>query len=458
MVQSPEQPYGDPQGTDVRLDQALTFQVDLASRGLDCSLERVLEQFPDLDKDAESVLAILYNSYRLTPCEQRAERQRELCDRFPQHAAALDRQIHFGEIVDSCLGVDELSDSWSGDDTVVEFDEQGKEVRDRTNPLASISSIGRFQIERLIGHGGMSSVYLAVDTVIGRQVAIKVPRIRKNSAGAFDERCFEEARIAAKCDHPGLIDILEVGRWRDCFYLVTRYADRGDLATWMENNPGPQPVDQVTDLIRKVAEAVAHCHSQKVLHLDLKPANLLFTSDPERPDDESIFPGKVLVADFGLSRAVELDASDASTTKQFGTLLYMSPEQLDADPDRLKPTIDVFALGVVLYQLLTGHHPFAAATPFGLMQRIYQGDFIGFKHQSHVPGDLQKICLTCLATEPSNRYQTAGELAADLNRFRKGEASRAYQNPPYIDLSVGAVNPSGLNKQPSSLRSDTVRS
>ncbi|MCC9599860.1 serine/threonine protein kinase [Stieleria sp. JC731] len=420
MVNSFSQTPNDLDELELLLDQALAYQADMAMRGRDFSLDSVLAQFGQLAERGEAVLAVLYNDYRLTPVKQRPSRQRELCEKFPSHAAALDRQIGFGQIVDSCLG--DEGESQDTEDTLLEVDDAVKPQRERFNPLASIDQLGRFQIERLIGHGGMSSVYLALDTMIDRLVAIKIPRPRKGGKAHFDERCFQEARIAAKCDHPGLIDILEVGRWNDWFYLVSRYADRGDLATWIEDHPGPQPVEQVSRLMTAVAEAVAHCHSRGVLHLDLKPANLLFTTDDEGPQSDGIFPGKVQVADFGLARLSEFDTSDASTTKQFGTLLYMAPEQIEGDQTRINQTTDVFALGIIFYQLLVGHHPFEAPTPFGLMQRIYQGQFIGFEKGSTIPIELQKICQTCLAVDPQCRYQSAEELAEDLKRYQDGHA------------------------------------
>ncbi|MCD0460250.1 serine/threonine-protein kinase [Roseiconus lacunae] len=413
---------------DAFLDQALAFQADRASRGLPHEFDMVLDRFPVLRGNADAELAVLYNHYRLTPSDDQAAKQRQLVEQFPHHAESLNRQISFGQIVDSCLGDEQAS--WTGADTIVESDAGHARQRQLSTPLKSLDQIGRFQIERLIGHGGMSSVYLALDTVIDREVAIKIPRPRKNGVQAFDERCFQEAKIAAKCEHPGLVDILEVGRWQEYFFLVTRFANRGDLATWMQEHPGPQPVAHVVELMHAVAEAVGHCHSLGVMHLDLKPANLLFTTDEHDPSSSGFFPGKIQVADFGLARLLDLDVSQTSTNL-FGTLLYMSPEQIDGGRNQLSPTIDVFALGVILYQLLTGRHPFESTSTIVLMQRIHRGEHRGFEKGSDIPLDLQTICKTCLAIEPESRYRDARELAADLKRFQNREPIAGLPEPIY---------------------------
>ena len=295
------------------------------------------------------------------------------------------------------------------------------------NQVANLvdGSIGRFEIEHVIGHGGMGSVYLANDTMAGRQVAIKIPRYRSRPKrqGSNDplEDSLREAKIASQLHHPHVVDLYEVGTWNDSCFFVSRFADAGDLATWLGDHPGPYPVAQVMPLLQTLADTIAYCHRSGICHLDLKPANVLFTSDADSKDQWKGFPGKPLITDFGIARMMGLDEVTDHSSVMMGTPMYLSPEQSSCRIEDLTPAADVFSFGVMAYELLTGQLPFAAETPIAYVDRIRDGQPDPFADDLNIPVGLQRVCMKCLATCPEDRYPNGAELVEDLLRVQSGQ-------------------------------------
>ncbi|MEM6471441.1 MAG: serine/threonine-protein kinase [Planctomycetota bacterium] len=281
------------------------------------------------------------------------------------------------------------------------------------------NNIGRFQIVGLIGHGGMGSVYLANDVELDRKVAIKIPRYPSGLTEEEERRLVSEAQIAGRLDHPHLIDVFEIGRWENRFFMVLRYADGGDLRKWLEKQNERLAIDVIVNLLCSITSAVAHCHQNGIVHFDLKPANILFSSKGPQSNDH--FPGTAMVADFGLAKICERNDLVTATSSVFGTLQYMAPEQIEGRRQLLGFQTDVFSLGVILFELLAGEHPFAASSALEMVDRIRLGRSNNALDKLRVPTHLKEICRTCLATNVEDRYPTAVELHRDLIDFRDGK-------------------------------------
>jgi len=273
--------------------------------------------------------------------------------------------------------------------------------------IAGAPRISGYRIERVLGSGGMGIVYLAVDLALDRKVALKVLRHGVHDGLEQRGRFEREAAAAAKCQHPNLVQIFEVGECHGEFYLALEYVEGGTLAKAMAGLP--QPPRLAAGLVEKLARAIEHVHSRGVIHRDLKPANVLIT--PE---------GEPKITDFGLAR---LD--DSSTRTEVGTLLgtlaYMAPEQASGGPVEVGALADVHALGAILYEALTGRPPYRGDTPEKTLQKILFEDVAPPSNlQPEIPRDLEAICLKCLEKAPNHRYATAVELAEDLRRFLDG--------------------------------------
>jgi Protein kinase domain/HEAT repeats len=264
--------------------------------------------------------------------------------------------------------------------------------------------IGRYEVERVLGEGGFGTVYLARDVELARSVAIKIPKRSRVGSQADLERYMAEARMVAGLDHPGIVPVYDVERTEDGLcYVVSKYIPGTTLSQRLQR--GRLPLDQAVRIVRRVAEALDYAHRKGLIHRDVKPANLLL--DPH---------GNVYVADFGL--ALPLD--EAGTSEGLaGTPEYMSPEQAGG-PSQIDARSDIFSLGVVFYELLTGQRPFHANSATKLFQQIQ-----GFEPppprfvDPQVPNELSRICQKCLVKDPSARFATAQELVVALARWEK---------------------------------------
>lgn len=413
-------------GVSELVEQALSLQTKSFQDGIRLSVDSVFRRFPGLANDEQAQLAVLYQDFRLGPPAEQHERLRNLVAKFPERALDLKRQVDFGIIVDSVIGDQSTFGKTIGLGATKPL--PGTDSGSNCEPLLKESpiTIGRFQVVRLIGHGGMGSVYLADDRELDRQVAIKIPRYASSLSDRERQKFVQEAKIVGGLNHPYLMDVFDIGKWNHGFYLVSRFADAGDLSKWLVDHEGPHPAAKVVELMCSITSAVAHCHQRGIIHFDLKPANILFQS-PSNPDDEVYFPGIPKVADFGLARICEKNDLATQTSAVFGTLLYMAPEQIESQHRRLGASTDVFALGVILFELLTGRHPFAADTAIEMMDRIRGGCPAADIKKLDVPKPLQEICRNCLATAPEDRYPSAYELHRDLQKFSNGESLHGHR-------------------------------
>lgn len=267
-----------------------------------------------------------------------------------------------------------------------------------------------FEILGELGHGAMGVVYKARQTRLNRLVALKVVLAGAHAGSEELSRFRREAEATATLQHPNVVQVFEVGEHGGCPYLVLEYVVGGSLAGRLDGTP--LPAGGAAELIRALAQAVQHAHQRGILHRDLKPANVLITED-----------GTPKIADFGLAKRLDIDQSQTRTGAILGTPSYMAPEQAEGKTRELSPATDVYALGAILYECLTGRPPFRAASVLETLEQVRSQEPVPPRFLlPKVPRDLEAICLKCLQKEPGKRYPTAEALAQDLERFLQGEA------------------------------------
>lgn len=273
-----------------------------------------------------------------------------------------------------------------------------------------------------LGRGGMGVVYAARNETTGERVAVKVIRDAA-LAGDDERRRFRiEAEATARLDHPNVVKVFAVGEHAGRPFLVMELVDGGTLATLLAG--GPMPVTAAAELIRTVAQAVAHAHGRGVVHRDLKPANVLLADGPK-------------VADFGLAK--RLDTDSTAWTRDgavLGTPCYMAPEQARGQVRQVGPAADVYALGAILFEALIGRPPHYSDSWAEVVYRVQHDDPIPpARVRPDVPPDLDAVCLKCLEKDPARRYPTAAELAADLDRFLNGQPVTAVPESAFERLT-----------------------
>ncbi len=272
-------------------------------------------------------------------------------------------------------------------------------------PLARIA---HFELEGELGRGGMGVVYRAVDTLLGRPVALKVVR---DSAGADKddlERFKREAKAIARLDHPGIVKVYETGEHEGKLFIAMELVPGESFEALLKR--GPLPPKRTAEIVRGVALALSHAHSHGVVHRDMKPANVLIDGG-----------GAPHVLDFGLARDVAMTQL-TRTGDVLGTPAYMAPEQANGVPGEQGPATDIHALGAVLYRALAGRLPFEAENAQALLYKVLTEEPVPPRRVNPaVHQDLETITLRCMAKEPARRYGSAAQVAEELRRFLGGD-------------------------------------
>jgi eukaryotic-like serine/threonine-protein kinase len=264
---------------------------------------------------------------------------------------------------------------------------------------------GRYRIVRKLGTGGMANVYLAEDEVLGRRVAIKILDDRHAGDDQFVERFRREAKNAASLSHPNIVSIYDRGEAEGTYYIAMEYLDGRSLKELIVAR-GPAPVNVAIDYARQILAAIRFAHRHGIVHRDIKPHNVLVDGE-----------GRLKVTDFGIARAGTSQMTEAGSI--IGTAQYLSPEQARGAP--VDQTSDLYSVGVVLYELLTGVVPFSGDTPVEIaMKHLSSAPEPPSRKRAEVPRDLDMVVLRALAKDPADRYQSAEEMDADLARVARG--------------------------------------
>jgi beta-lactam-binding protein with PASTA domain/tRNA A-37 threonylcarbamoyl transferase component Bud32 len=287
---------------------------------------------------------------------------------------------------------------------------------------------GRYAVVEHVGHGGMADVYRARDELLGREVALKVLSERFARDRSFVERFRREAQSAAALSHPNIVSLYDYGSDNGTYFIVMEYIAGKPLSDVITAEGSLMP-ERAVDITADVARALQRAHDAGLVHRDVKPSNIMITDS-----------GQTKVTDFGIARALTRDGEQTvtQTGMVLGTAAYLSPEQAQGDP--VDPRSDVYSLGCVLYEMITGRPPFRGETPLSVAYKhVRENPTPPSAVNPDVPEDLDAVVLKMMAKNPDNRYDDAGALLSDLNRLQAGQ--RVQATPLLADSTM--VAPAG---------------
>jgi eukaryotic-like serine/threonine-protein kinase len=274
---------------------------------------------------------------------------------------------------------------------------------------------GRYRLEEPIGRGGMATIFKAVDEqMMDRLVAVKVLREVYSNDPKFVTRFQREARAASALQHPNIVQVFDYGQSADSYYVVMEYIDGMDLRRFLKRRGGTLPVERAVEIARLVSLGLGAAHRRGIVHRDVKPQNIMVNDD-----------GLVKLTDFGIaSMYKDADAERLTTTGMtLGTVQYYAPEQ--AQGEMVRPAADVYALGIVMYEMLTGQTPFDGDTPVAVaMKHIQEEPQPPHELNPQISPVLERIILKCLSKDPAARYRDGDELAATLTNFLRSPVRR----------------------------------
>ena len=342
-------------------------------------------------------------------------------DRFPGR----------GAIITQALAAHRSATEPATDLATVKYGEGDTSVDTRRYPRSAsegnakvLSKIGRYEVQRQLGSGAFGVVYLATDSELNRQVAIKVPFAQRAMMPSEVEPYRNEARNVASLDHPAIVPVYDVGYEEGLFYVVYKFIDGQDLRDYLQTEH--PTISDSSRLIAVLSQALHHAHARKLVHRDIKPANILIDTD-----------GDAYIADFGLALSEDQFGKGAEFV---GTPAYMSPEQARHEGHRVDGRSDVFSLCVVFYEMLTGILPFGGNTWEEVVDSILTEDPRPPRQVNpEIPHELQRICLRGLAKLAANRYENGQDLADDLNRYLDRDESTAG-----VSVDAQRIVPKGL--------------
>ena len=288
--------------------------------------------------------------------------------------------------------------------------------------FAPLPIIPGYELYEVLGTGATGVVYKARQIALDRVVAIKLVGHGVGSSPSDWRRICAEAEMVAKFQHPNIVQIHEVGQVASRPYLTLEYVASGTLSDLLQGQPVSAQI--AASITTQLAVAVHHAHERGIIHRDIKPTNVLMTAD-----------GTPKLTDFGLAKRLDIDLGHTQSGTILGTPCYMAPEQAYGRHQETGPATDVYALGVVLYQMLTGRVPFVGETLLETLEQVRAHDPVPPRQLGpKIPRDLETICLKCLDKSPAQRYSSAQSLADDLSRFIDGETIHA--QPPTLIQSI----------------------
>ncbi len=362
--------------------------------------------------EAEAAVDLVFQEYLLRERRGETPDPEEFAGRFPQYAAVLRDQINLHR----ALAHSEVTGTWDGGAATGAPPGVPNATIDAppgtapTLPPADAAPAAgppEYEVLGTLGRGGMGVVYKARQVRLSRDVALKMVLAGAHATPEDRARFLAEAEAAAALSHPGVVQVYECGVHAGQPYLAMEYCHGGSLADRLRDTP--LPPREAAALLAAVADAVQAAHDRGIVHRDLKPANVLLAAG-----------GTPKVSDFGLAKRVEGGAGLTATGAVLGTPSYMAPEQAGG-AKAVGPAADVYALGAVLYECLTGRPPFKAATAVEtVLQALHQEPAAVRSLNPQVPADLETICHKCLQKEPHRRYASAAALADDLRRWLDG--------------------------------------
>jgi serine/threonine protein kinase len=409
-------------------------------------VEKYVVQKPEVENDSEALLMLIYHEIVLREAKGDAPDLEEYLRRFPQLAAQLRLQFQLHAAVQAL--------SKAGTKTSVGND-SAPEPRQAPQAVGpEFPRVSGYEMLAEIGRGGMGVVYKARQLRLNRLVALKMVLTGTQASAEDLVRFLNEAQAVARLQHPNIVQIHEFGQHEGRAYFTMEFVEGSSLAQRLAGIPlRPREAAQ---MVGTLARAVRAAHRRGIIHCDLKPANILlapvesseFRAQIGTPEPGSFDPGlwQPKIADFGLARWMECERLLEERTL-LGTPSYMPPEQAGGTVREIRPSADVYSLGAILYELLTGRAPFKGTTTTDTVRQLMSQPPVPPSHlQPDVPRDLELICLKCLEKDAVNRYPTAKTFAEDLARFLAGEPIAAHVGQPE------AQHPKSLRNRLPSLR------
>jgi tetratricopeptide (TPR) repeat protein len=386
--------------------------------------ETYLEEHPTLQSHSDCALELIYNEVLLRGEAGEKPELEEYMVRFPQLASLLGPLFE----VHDALGPGQLFDAEPGRTVLV-----GEGPGDSGAEAGDLPEIPGYEVLEELGRGGMGVVYKARQKGLNRLVALKMILAGACASPSGLARFRTEAEAVGRLQHPNVVGVYEVGECRGRPFLSMEYVEGGSLERILAGTP--QPARAAAQLVETLAQAVHYAHRQGILHRDLKPANVVLAPAAcglalpgAKPQAADVVPK---ITDFGLAKILTGDAAAATESGYvLGTPGYVAPEQAAAKAGEVGPASDVYSLGAILYELLTGRPPFRAESNLETLLLAQTDEPVPPNRlQPRLPRDLNTICLTCLRKEPHRRYTSAEALADDLHRFLEGRAIQARPTP-----------------------------